>query len=42
MSNKSFVGLTHVAYGIGPVTLTIRWDSYYFPDPLAFGHDNGN
>lgn len=39
-ANKSFIGLTHVAYGIGPVSMTIN-GTLLFSSPLAFGKTTG-
>jgi hypothetical protein len=39
-ANKAFVGLTHVAYGFGPVSLTID-GALLFTNPLAFGLTTG-
>jgi hypothetical protein len=39
-ANKSFVGLTHVAYGVGPVSVTINGLLLY-SSPLAFGLTTG-
>jgi hypothetical protein len=39
-ANKSFVGLTHVAYGVGPISLTIN-GTLLFSNPLAFGLTTG-
>ncbi|HTD39429.1 MAG TPA: hypothetical protein VK671_02325 [Mucilaginibacter sp.] len=39
-ANKSFVGLTHVAYGVGPVSMTIDGTLLY-SNPLAFGLTTG-
>jgi hypothetical protein len=39
-SNKSFVGLTHVAYGVGPISLTLN-GILLFNSPLSFGLTTG-
>jgi hypothetical protein len=39
-ANKSFVGLTHVAYGVGPISLTLD-GTLLFTNPLAFGLTTG-
>jgi hypothetical protein len=39
-ANKAFVGLTHVAYGVGPISLTIN-GTLLFSNPLAFGLTTG-
>jgi hypothetical protein len=39
-ANKAFVGLTHVAYGVGPVGLTLD-GTPLFTTPLAFGSFTG-
>jgi hypothetical protein len=39
-ANKSFVGLTHVAYGVGPISLTVN-GTLLFSNPLAFGFTTG-
>jgi hypothetical protein len=39
-ANKSFVGLTHVAYGVGPISLTLD-GKLLFANPLAFGLTTG-
>ena len=39
-ANKAFVGLTHVAYGVGPVSATID-GALLFSNPLAFGLTTG-
>jgi len=39
-SNKSFVGLTHVAYNVGPISLTLN-GKYLFPNSLSFGETTG-
>ena len=39
-ANKSFIGLTHVAYGVGPVSMTIN-GTLLFSTPLAFGLTTG-
>lgn len=39
-ANKSFAGLTHVAYGVGPISLTID-GKLLFANPLAFGLTTG-
>ncbi len=39
-ANKAFVGLTHVAYGVGPVSMTID-GTLLFANPLAFGLTTG-
>ncbi len=39
-ANKSFIGLTHVAYGVGPISMTIN-GSLLFSSPLAFGLTTG-
>jgi hypothetical protein len=39
-ANKSFVGLTHVAYGLGPISLTLD-GKLLFANPLAFGLTTG-
>src|SRR5271165_6365017 len=38
--NKAFIGVTHVAYGLGPVKITLSGISL-FPVPLAFGQSSG-
>ncbi|HSZ33320.1 MAG TPA: hypothetical protein VK772_08410 [Puia sp.] len=38
--DKSFVGLTHVAYGVGPIGMTIDGTSL-FSNPLSFGNTSG-
>lgn len=38
--NKSFIGLTHVAYGVGPISMTIN-GTQLFSSPLAFGLTTG-
>jgi hypothetical protein len=39
-ANKSFVGLTHVAYGVGPLNLILDNDSL-LPAPIEFGQTSG-
>jgi hypothetical protein len=39
-ANKAFVGLTHVGYGVGPISLTID-GALLFNNPLAFGLTTG-
>ncbi|HEX3080639.1 MAG TPA: hypothetical protein VHQ04_09255 [Puia sp.] len=39
-ANKSFVGLTHVAYEVGAINLTLN-GKYLFPNPLSFGETTG-
>src|SRR5450755_1749588 len=39
-ANKAYVGLTHVAYGVGPLGLTIDGTAL-FTSPLSFGLTTG-
>jgi hypothetical protein len=39
-ANKSYVALTHVAYGVGPLNLALDGDSL-IPAPVAFGNTSG-
>ena len=39
-ANKSFVGMTHVAYGVGPLNLFLD-SSSLFPTPIDFGQTSG-
>jgi len=39
--NKAFIAVTHVAYGVGPVNITLDNDSL-LPAPLAFGNTSGS
>ena len=39
-ANKSFVALTHVAYGVGPLNLVLDGDSL-LPAPVPFGNTSG-
>ncbi len=38
--NKSYIGVTHVAYGVGPINITLDGDSL-IPAPLPFGATSG-
>ena len=38
--NKSYIGVTHVAYGVGPINVVLDGDSL-MPAPLAFGSTSG-
>src|SRR5271155_5660385 len=38
--DKAFVGLTHIAYGVGPIGLTMD-GTPLFSNPLAFGLTTG-
>src|SRR5664279_2063887 len=38
--NKAFIGVTHVAYGTGPINITLDGDSL-LPFPLSFGNTSG-
>ena len=38
--NKAYVAVTHVAYGTGPVNITLDGDSL-LPVPLSFGNTSG-
>ncbi|HCL84512.1 MAG TPA: hypothetical protein DIC22_11085 [Chitinophagaceae bacterium] len=40
-ANKAYVGLTHVAYGFGPLNVTLGVDSL-LSVPLSFGQTSGN
>jgi len=40
MRNKSFVGLTHLAYNVGAVNMTLNGKPL-FPDSLSFGNSSG-
>jgi hypothetical protein len=39
--NKSYVGVTHVAYGVGPINIVLDGDSL-LPAPLPFGSTSGS
>ena len=39
--NKAFIGVTHVAYGTGPINITLEGDSL-LPQPLLFGNTSGS
>ncbi len=39
-SNKSFVGLTHLAYNVPAIRMTLN-GKYLFPDSLSFGNGSG-
>jgi hypothetical protein len=39
-ADESFVGLTHVAYGVGPISMTIA-GTPLFSTPLSFGNTSG-
>jgi hypothetical protein len=38
--NKAYIGLTHVAYGTGPLNITLDGDSL-IPVPVSFGYTSG-
>jgi hypothetical protein len=38
--NKAYIAVTHVAYGAGPVNITLDGDSL-MPTPLSFGYTSG-
>jgi hypothetical protein len=38
--NKAYIGVTHVAYGLGPINITLDGDSL-LPAPLPFGATSG-
>jgi hypothetical protein len=40
-ANKSFVGVTHVAYGVGPITVSLD-GTPLFTTPLGFGFTTGD
>jgi hypothetical protein len=40
-ANKSFVSVTHVAYGVGPLTATLNGDSLY-SGTISFGNTTGD
>jgi hypothetical protein len=39
--NKAYIGVSHVAYGLGPVNITLDNDSL-LPAPLTFGNTSGS
>jgi hypothetical protein len=39
--NKAYIAVTHVAYGLGPVNITLNNDSL-LPIPLSFGNTSGS
>ena len=39
-ANKSFVGLTHLAYNVGAIKMTLN-GKYLFPDSVSFGNGTG-
>ena len=40
-ANKAFIGLTHVAYGVGPLTTTLDGTPLY-SGTISFGHSTGD
>ena len=40
-ANKTYIAVTHVAYGAGPINITLGGDSL-LPGPLAFGNTSGD